>query len=179
MADLGHFIFFDLTKIGIAYQIINSFVDEETIHAFEISPLGPQALIILSSKDKIALQFVYHQCLAIYLTEIAGSAYIENLSDHVMAAYLSQNQPKVEKNLLIIEAPFVSLAFNYAKKLCDENIEIIDFRIIRTGPPNIILIASNQSMQTLNQFVQSNQISKSTLIEDVQKSLLSYFEVLI
>ena len=178
MSELGHFIFFDLIKLGAAYQIINSFVDDETIHAFEISPLGSQGLLILNSKDKIALQFVYNQCLTIYRADIIESIYIEDLSEPVMTAYLSQNQPQIEKNLLIIESSFVSCAFDLAKKLWSENIQIIDFRIIRTGPPHVIITASSHSADLLNQFVEMNHVLKSTLIADVKKPLRSYFEIL-
>ena len=78
---LGSFAIFDLTKVGTAYQIINSFVDDAVVHVFEISPIGTRAIIILVSQDKIALQFAYQQSMSFYKADILASVLIEDLNE--------------------------------------------------------------------------------------------------
>ncbi len=177
MSDLSHFAIFDLTKIGTAYQIINSFVDDETIHAFEISPLGTKAVLMLNSKDLIALQFVYNQCLSRHKADILNATCIPDINIEIIETYLSQNQPQLATSLLIIETESFATAFNFAQSLALKNISLVDFRVIRTTPPNLIITAT-AATALLTPFLTASSVIKTTLIDQVQKSLRSYFEIL-
>ena len=177
LSNLSHFAIFDLTKIGTAYQIINSFVDDETILAFEISPLGTQAVLMMSSKDLIALQFVYGQCLALHKAEILNSVLIENLNPEVLNVYLSQNKPKVAGSLFISETESFATAFKFAQNLALQKMSLIDFRVVRTCPPNLIITATGNT-KDLQLLLTLNSAVKMTLIDQVLKPLQSYFEIL-
>lgn len=179
LTDLGQFVIFDLTKVGTAYQIINSFVDDKTIHVFEISPVGQQAVLILNSKDAISLNFAYQQSLSLFRADILDSAFIGPLSEVVISAYLSQAQPAIQKNILVVEVGSFSKAFLVAKRLAEKSIQIIDFRAVRTCPPNLIITASNESTEILSQFTNEFPLAKITLIESIQKPLQSFFTVVI
>ena len=177
LSNLSHFAIFDLTKIGAAYQVINSFVDDETILAFEICPLGSQAVLMLSSKDLIALQFVYNQCLTLHKSDILNSICIENLAPGILDAYLSQNKPQVAGSILIAESESFATAFGFAHKLAAQQVSLLDFRVVRTSPPNLIITATGSTV-VLKEFVTSDSVIRTTLIDQVQKPLQAYFEIL-
>lgn len=175
---------FDLSKLGTAYQIINSFADGETLHVFEISPIGAQAVLILMSKDLILLQLVHGQSVTLYKSEILNSVIIENIDAKILNPYLSQpNEPgqpqaKAKSNLLVLETNGFATAFAKAKQLVDLDLVIVDFRAIRTCPPNLIITATSDSVEKLSQFVNQDTSSKATVIPKVQGLLRSYFEIL-
>ena len=178
MSSFGSVAIFDLAKIGIAYLIINSFVDEEVIQVFEVSPIGGRAILILRSTDKMALEFTYRQCLNLYGSDILEHSFINDMDESVVACYLSQNHPTLKKHLFVVEERFLSTAFQLAKLLQDKNFTLIDFRVVRTDPPSIILTSSDDSIEHLNLFMQKNNLQKSTLIENVQKPLQAYFQII-
>ncbi len=176
-----NFLVFDLSKLGTAYQIINSFVDSETLHVFEISPIGAQAVLILMSKDLVLLQLVHGQSLSLYKTEILNSVIIEKVDSKILNPYLSQPSlpnTEVKSNLLVLETNGFGAAFTKAKQLVDSGLDIIDFRAIRTCPPNLIITATSDSIEKLSMFVNQDTTSKVSIIPKVQKSLRSYFEIL-
>lgn len=177
LSNLSHFAIFDLSKVGTAYQIINSFVDEVTIHVFEICPLGSQAVLMLSSNDLIALQFIYNQCLTMHKADILNSAIIADLNSEIIETYLSQNKPQVAESILIVESEAFSAAFKFAKELAVAKVSLIDFRAVRTSPPHLIITATGKT-EVLAGFVNSNSMVKTTLIDQVQKPLKGYFEIL-
>lgn len=178
LSTLGHFLIFDLTKIGAAYQMINSFADEQAVRVFEISPVGNQALLILSCKDLISAQLVYNQCLSLYRSDVLASVIIENVNDSILNAYLSQQKPNLSSNILVIETQYFSHAFDAAKKLVQADIAVVDFRAVRTSPANLILTSTSSSPEILNQFMSKNSFTKMTLIPDLQPVLKAYFEIL-
>ena len=177
LSSIGHFIIFDLTKLGAAYQIINSVVDGDTIKTFEISPLGSQAVLILVSKDLISAQLILNQCMSLYKSDITDAAVVENVDQNILGPYLSQNFPKMDQAMLIVEINTFSKAFTIAKKFVNAEINIIEFRVIRTGPPSLVLVATNDNTEKLNNFMRVSDYSKMTLITDVQGSVSSLFQV--
>lgn len=178
MSSFGSVAIFDFAKVGTAYLIINSFVDEVVIQVFEISPVGGRAVLILRSADKLALEFIYQQCLTLHGSDILECAFIDELDENIVACYLSQNHPTLKKNLFVVEERFVSKAFLIAKSLLEEGLVLIDFRVVRTDPPNIIITSSDDSIDRLSLFMQSNKLLKSTIIENVQKPLQSFFQII-
>lgn len=176
--SLGHFLIFDLTKLGAAYQMINSFADEQAVRVFEVSPVGTQAVLILMSKDLISAQLVYSQCLSLYRSDVLASALVENVDDTILNAYLSQQKPALSSNLLVVEAQYFSKAFEIAKRITNADLAIVDFRAVRTSPANLIITSTSSSAEKLNQFMSENGFAKMTLIPEVQPVLKAYFEIL-
>ena len=178
LSSFNHLATFDLSKVGTAYQIINSFVDDQVIHVFEISPMGSRAVLILVSQDLISLQVVYNQVLSMHKADILISTCIEMISPKILETYLSQNRTQMAASLLIVETDSFSMAFDFGQKLALKNIELVDFRVVRTGPPNIIITATGSS-EALNIFLTASSCVKTTLIDQVQKPLKAYFEILV
>lgn len=164
--------------MGAAYQIINLFADEQALHVFEVSPIGTQALLILSCKDLISAQLVYNECLSLHRSDVLASVIIENVNDSILNAYLSQEKPSLSTNILVIETQYFSHAFEAAKKLVQADIAVVDFRAVRTSPASLIVTGTNSSAENLNQFMSKNLFGKMTLIPDVQPVLKAYFEIL-
>lgn len=178
MTEFKNLIVFDLTKLGAAYQIINSFVDNETVHVFEVSPVGTSAILILASNDLIALKFIEKECLAFFKADILNASFIENVSEKLIESYLSQNTAVVKKHLVVIEEISFANAFKVAAQIIATGLDIVDFRVVRTGIPNLIMIFSSDAIEKLNVLAANQQISKMTVIENIQTPLKSYFEIL-
>ena len=178
LTNLENLLVFDLTKLGSAYQIINSFVDDESIHVFEISPIGSQAVLILMSKDLILLQLVHNQSLSLCKSEILVSAIIEAVDSKILDPYLSQQSAKLQTNILVLETNSISSAYDIAKQQIASELVIVDFRAIRTSPPNLIITATCDSLEKLNVFMNQDSNVKMTLIPKIENPLKSYFEIL-
>lgn len=177
LSNIGHFIIFDLTKLGAAYQIINSVVDGDNIKTFEISPLGSQAVLILVTKDLISAQLILNQCMSLYKSDITDAVVVENVEQNILGPYLSQNLPKMNQAMLIVEINTFAKAFAVAKRFVNAEINIIEFRVIRTGPPSLVLVATDENAEKLNSFMQVSDSSKMTLITGVQLSVSSLFQI--
>ncbi|MBC7465479.1 MAG: hypothetical protein H7256_05755 [Bdellovibrio sp.] len=178
MTEFKNLLVFDLTKLGAAYQIINSFVDDEVVHVFEVSPLGTSAVLILASNDIITLKFIEKECQAFFKSDILNMAFLENVDEKIIEAYLSQNQTAVQKHLAIVEENSFAGAFQVANHALKQGIHIVDFRVVRTSIPNLILTLTSDSIEILSQLAQPQQLLKLTVIENSQKPLKSYFEIL-
>ncbi len=178
MSELGSLAVFDLAKVGTAYQIINSFVDNVTVRVFEISPIGTNAVLILNSKDQIALQFIFKQCQSLYRADILYSTLLKEVNSLVIEAYLSQNKPQVKKHILMAEVQNFSEAFLLAQKMSSAGLSFLDFRAVRTSPPNLIISSTTDDLAGVQVFLTSHDGAKITLIENVQNSLSQYFEIL-
>jgi hypothetical protein len=179
LTEFKHLLVFDLTKLGAAYQIINSFVDDDVVQAFEVSPIGTKAVLILVSNDLITMKFIEKECSAFFNSDILNSILIENIQHEVIHAYLSQNVPTVMNHLAVIEETSFADAFRLSAAAAAKEIQIVDFRAIRTGTPNLVITLTDHSIERLNQLSASNRFTKFTVIEKVQKSLKSYFEILV
>lgn len=178
MIDLKHALVLDLTKLGTAYQMINSFVDNEVVQAFEVSPCGTQAVLILTSDDLIALRFIEKECLSLFKMDILKISFLENIKEEILLTYLSQNVPVLQKHLAVIELNSFADSFTIAQNLTAEGLAIVDFRAVRTCPPNLILTVTSESLLKLTAISDWNFNFKVTVIGSVQKPLRSYFEIL-
>ncbi len=177
-SSLGHFLIFDLTKLGAAYHLINTFADEQEINVFEVSPVGTQAVLILTCRDLVSAQLIYNQCLSLCRSDILAAALVESMKDCVLSAYLSQQKPSLGENILVSEMQFFSQAFELAQKLIQADIALVDFRAVRTSPANLIITSTSHSAEVLNRFMTENAFVKMTLIPSVRPVLKSYFEIL-
>lgn len=175
MSQHKHLLAFDLTSYGSALAIINQFVDDDAVKVFEISPCGSSATLILLAKDTVSLQIIKSEVLSYFMNQVLSSGFIENTHDELLVTYLSQNKPKVEKAMVILEGAFVSEGLEIADKALKNNNSLIDFRVIRTFPKNIVMTFS---LKNISDFISVDKTSyKKTLIEDVQPLLKSYFEI--
>lgn len=175
MNKYKHVLAFDLSSYGAALSIINQFVDDQTTKVFEVSPSGQSAILILVSQDLIGLQVIKNEAVSFYRSEILEFSMIENIHEEVIPAYLSQNKPGVSKTLVIVEGPYVSTALAIADQLVENKNILLDFRVVRTGPKNVILTVGTSDVT----YFESIDLPgfKKTIIENIQPSLKSFFEI--
>jgi hypothetical protein len=167
----------DLSSYGSALAIINQFCDGKSVEVFEISPIGTAAILILEIKDRIASTLLKNEILSFFKSSILSSRLIEKYDLRILKVYLSQNNDSISNHLLIQEFSFVSEAFVAAQELLSKNISVIDFRVIRTFPMNIILTSSDDSMAKLVESKNLGSPRVATLIEKVEPTLKEYYQV--
>lgn len=178
MNQYKHLIALDLSSYGMALSIINRFVDDDTIKVFEISPCGQSAILILVVKEINTLLVLKSEITSFFKSHILDVRVIADFHAELLPTYLSQTKAKISKSLLILEGSSVAIGLEIADKLLKENHILIDFRVVRTFPKNVILTISEASGKNLNQLLDINFLEfKKTFIDNVQPPLKSYYEI--
>ncbi len=174
MNQYKHLLAFDLASYGAALGMINQFADDTTIKVFEVSPCGTSAILILLSADTMSLQIVKSQCETLFKSQIMSASIVENIHEDLLPVYLSQNKVELKSNLLILEGNWVSSAFELANTILLTGEQLVDFRIIRTFPKNVILTmtSTNNEIEKID-----SKDFKKTFIENLQPVLKSYYEL--
>lgn len=177
MANQHSLLVLDLASYGAALAIINQFCDGKSVVVLEVSPVGTAGLLILEIKDQIASNLLKNEIYSFFKGSILSSRMIEKSDLKLLKVYLSQNQDQVESNLLIQEFSFVSDAFFAANHLLAEGITLVDFRVIRTFPMNVILTSTSSNFEklSLNKNIGSPRVV--TLVDKVESTLKEYFQV--
>lgn len=170
-----HLLSLDLSSYGAALAIINQFVDGEIIRDFEVAPCGASAQIILLSQDDMALELVQAQLGTLLASQILKSALIKNIHSDLLNCYLGQNKPQIEKSILVLETCFLSSGLKAGQSLLVQNIQIVDFRVVRTNPKNVIVIATAVTGNVFSDM--SFEDCKVTVIDPVDKALRQLFEI--
>ncbi len=174
MNQYKHLLAFDLASYGAALSMINQFADDTTIKVFEVSPCGSSAILILLSTDIMSLKIMKSQSETLFKSQILSSSMVENIHENLLPTYLSQNKIELKSNLLILEGNHVSKAFELANLLLLLGEQLVDFRIIRTFPKNVILTLTSTKNEI--EKIDSNDFKK-TFIENLQPVLKSYYEL--
>ncbi len=177
MNSYRHLVVVDLSSYGSALALINQFSDDLDVKVFEISPLGSAALLILMTKESMAAEVLKNEIIAYRSAAIIKIAVIKDAHEELLKTYLSQNNPGLKNEMIVLESPYVSDAMLAADQLLKKSISLDDFRVVRTFPSNSILVASHSELNHLVEFGNQNSNLKSTLISNVGASLRSYFEV--
>lgn len=172
---MKNFLVIELSNLGSAYSIVNQFAEIDSVDVFEISPIGAGSILILSSSDALSAEILYNNIKTNYKNSILNIQLILEIQTEVILTYLSQNKPNLKKHLAVIEAGSVANMFMYANKLLDKKIELIDFRLIRTRPANVILTVTTDNIETLSQLNFTD--AHVTIINDLQPVTKSYFEI--
>ncbi|MBY0553342.1 hypothetical protein K2P97_02355 [bacterium] len=167
-----HLLAFDLASYGAALGIINQYVDDSLVKVFEISPCGSSATLILLSSDVVSLQIIKSQSESIFKSQILAISLVENVHEDLLLAYLSQNKTVLKNHLVVLEGSYVSSALEVANSLLKANETLVDFRIIRTFPKNVVLTFTNNKIQSFEY-----KDFKKTIIENIQPVLKSYYEI--
>ena len=175
MSRYKHLVCFDLSSYGAAAAILNRFVNGENILDFEISPIGTQAQLVLLFEDHISMQVVHGESQAMFKSEILNSAALENIQSELLSTYLGQNKTEPKKHICILESGSLASAFEVAKRAFNQGLSVLDFRVVRTSPKNVILVLSGDSTNDLAQFNSAGM--KMSLIENIQPRLRSYYEI--
>ena len=177
MGSQGSLLVLDLSSYGSALAIINQFCDGKGVEVFEVSPVGTAALLVLEIKDRIASTLLKNEIYSFHKSSILSFRLIENYDLKLLKVYLSQNQDLVLNHLLVQEFSFVSEAFAVAHELTSQNINIVDFRVIRTFPMNVILTSTSQSLDQLVKVKNVGVPRASTIIEKTEPVLKEYYQI--
>lgn len=128
-------------SLGAAYQVANQTTKD--IEIFELSPLGSQSQLLLSSTRADFESWLQSQ-VALCKEEVVDFVVISNISPLVLKAYLSQLSHKPQESLLIVESSSLGAIFQVAQRVAEgekADQKIIDLRCLRTegGPSYLIL----------------------------------------
>lgn len=174
MIQYKHLFAADLSSYGSALAIINKFVDDENVKVFEVSPCGQGGILLLVAKEILPLQILKSECEAMLKSQILNSCVIENCHEQLLKTYLSQNKTKLNKVMAVLEGSFVSSGLFLANELLNENLQLVDFRVIRTFPKNVVITVTAERAMAMAHF--QNLDFKYTYIEDIQPSLKAFYE---
>lgn len=176
MNKYRHLLSFDLTSYGAALALVNRFVDGDAVKDFELSPTGTEAQLILLSQDALALQMIKSESQSYLGSQILASALIENINEDLLTTYLSQNKVSLKKCLAILELNTVSQGLLAAQSLLVKGISLVDFRVVRTSPKNVIITVTDDSAEACD-FITLSPMKK-TVLTDLQPNLKSYYEII-
>lgn len=165
----------DLTSYGAAFAIINRFVDDEGIKVFEVSPCGQAAILILLAKEINSAQILKSEIASFFKDQVLNIALIENSHADLLPTYLSQNKTSLSQNLLILEGSSIAVGLGLADKLLKQKHALVDFRVVRTFPKNVVISATAVNMIELLDIDCAD--FKKNYIENVETPLKSFYEI--
>lgn len=175
MNKYKHIIAFDLSSYGAALAIINQFVDDEGVKVFEISPCGTSAILILLAQEINLAQLLKSEIISFFKAQVLNAHVVENIHCDLLPTYLSQNKALLQKNLLVLEGNSIATGLRLADRILKDKHALVDFRVVRTFPKNVILsITTENNIQCLDLDISD---FRKTYIEGVQPVLKSYYEV--
>ena len=168
----------DLFSYGSALSIINQFVDDDQIKVFEISPVGSAATLVLWIRDFLTASVLKKEIESQFKSSFHSVSLVENLHEELLPIYLSQKQGLLCKKMLIAESNSLAGSVFAADAGLKENYSLVDFRVVRTYPKNVILIFSADHFKT--SFIESLQQKDFhlTQIDQLNGALKAYFEII-
>lgn len=174
MNSLSNLLCFELTKLGAAYQIIQSEVDNALLYVFEISPTPGGAILILTSDSAQNAQLSLKKIIANFKEYILFSTHVTLAQPNVLEAYLSQNTPLCAQQIAFFETQSVVEGFQIAAQLDQSNVQVLDFRVLRSTTTKVIIIATDNE---LKEKIAPLKRYQPILIEQPSKVVKSFFEI--
>jgi hypothetical protein len=107
---------------------------------------------------------------------VLSACLLENLDSEILKVYLSQNKPEISKSLMVQEFSFVSEAFAAAQALVSKKISLVDFRVVRTFPINVILVSTAAQASDF-EMAKGKMARSNTIIDQVEDTLKHYFQI--
>lgn len=176
MNQFKHILTFELSSFGAALSVINHFVDDKAVKVFEVSPCGSAAVLILLGQDVLSLQILKSEAQARFRSQILESSIVEYAHGELLPAYLSQNKTGLSTSMVFLEGASVAKGISLGDFILKAGHTIIDFRIVRTNPKNVILTVGTETLSYFENF--DSQDFKKSYVDKVQPSLKAFFEVL-
>lgn len=133
-----HFSVFKLESVGLAYVLLNEFCHNGH-ELYEISPLSEGSLLIITSNDFDSLKEKSQQLVEEYEISEDFFVLLRSLDPKILKAYHSLELAIPDKNLTIIESPFIGDLFFIAQNL-NETAEIVDLRCIKSSENNYLMV---------------------------------------
>lgn len=174
MNQYKHLLSFDLSSYGAGLALLNQFVDNDGCRDFELSPTGTSAQLILLLRDSLSLKVVIETAQSLLKSQILDSKAVENFHAELLPCYLSQNKAVLQKKLFVFEGSYVSSGLALMQELLQQGAKPVDFRIVRTGPKNVIISVTSDA--DLNLAPVEHLQFKISVIDPIQPALKSYFQ---
>lgn len=170
-----HLLAFDLSSYGAALAIVNQFVDDKAIRLFEISPVGTSAQLILLSEEIQALEFIRNEAQSLFRAQILASEVVADVHSDLLPTYLSQKSSSLKRAMAVFEGESVALGLQLAQAILKSGLSLVDFRVVRTSPKNVIITATADTTESL---LNLKAVSfRRTCLENLQNPLRELFEV--
>lgn len=178
MSSLSNLLCFELTRLGAAYQIIQSAVDNTTLRVFEMSPTPSGAILILAASDRSHAESFFKKITSEFKETLLFQTLVQLEQAQVLEAYLSQNKTKCDSQIAIFEMESVSQGFHIASQLSQLGIQVLDFRVLRSASNRTIVIATDSELK--NKISQNVDLKKChpTIIDQPNSAVRSFFELL-
>ena len=164
-----------MSSYGTALAILNQFADGENVKDFEVSVCGNSAQLILLAQEMVSLQIIKGESQALFKSQILDVQIIEDIHSELLPIYLSQNKPQVQNSMAIFEGAFVSTGLQLLQQALVNNLGVVEFRIIRTFPKNVILVLTSADIKNFQKVFSVD--FKMTQINKAENILKSYFEI--
>lgn len=131
---LKNALFLELTSLGFAYSLVQKYSDDKQIKVFEASPTPRGAILILTSSTLASLESIATAVCTNSKDQsfVENSWLCENLSSKLVESYLNQILAPLKDNLVLIESDSVCEAVKAAALALDNNLEICEFRTLRS-----------------------------------------------
>lgn len=170
-----HLLTFDLSSYGVALAIANQFADDQAIRIFEISPVGTAAQLILIGEEITSLEFVRSEAQSLFRAQILASEVVANMHADLLPVYLSQKSSPLKKSVVIFEGESTAFGLKLAQQILNDGADLVDFRIVRTFPKNVIITATADQAEGLLRL--SAAMFRKTCIQNPQRPVRELFEI--
>jgi hypothetical protein len=145
---------------GLALKLANSFVLNGG-ELLDCSVIGKWSQLIVKTENVKSVDVIL---LEIPTAVACQKKHLKNVDAKVIEAYLSLANEKVQDFILTIENEFVGDAFEIAQKMINENINIVDFRLLRFQEPKTILILTGaQDQLDKSQLIMQNFLAQKNV----------------
>lgn len=172
MNQYRHLLVFDLSSYGVALALINRYADDHAVKVFEVSPCGSAGLLLFLANEPTALSLIKTEAQKLFGARILKSVLISDLHESLLMTYLSQNETTPREHLAVLEFSNLSDALSEAQKILKSGLELVDLRVVRTYPINVIVSITSSD---LNRLPEESSLARLTLIENLQPALKNYF----
>lgn len=131
---LKHGLFLELKSLGLAYSLVQKYASGDQVKVFEASPTPRGSILILTSSSLELLQAIATDVAqqGEYQAFTENSWLGANLSEKLIEAYLNQILAPLKENLVLLESESVCEAVKAAAMALDKNLEICEFRTLRS-----------------------------------------------
>lgn len=166
---------FDLSSYGVGLALINQFVEAADVKVFELSPCGSGGLLVLLSRGEQELNFIKSEAENVFKSQILSAQILTDINTELLPTYLGQREVKLKKHLAVLEFSRLSEALLFAQKTLKSKAQLVDIRVIRTFPVNVIVSVTADEVELLSGL--SIDEAKTNIIENIQLSVRSFYEI--
>jgi hypothetical protein len=127
---------FEVSNLTLGYKVLDAITRENHLRILEASAVSSQAFLILIEASAEKLKMVDHriaEVVSVYGKEgLRDCEILPKVSQHLLPAYYSLLQQKLEESLLVLETETISGALFLANHLLEKDrLKIIELKVMR------------------------------------------------